>query len=129
MSSEPRVYKSVVWELGTIKPRARITDVDDNVLVQADFTGSVQLSVFDLSSSTPTTAAFTATRTIAATVFNSLQDWTLDPDGYNLGDTITTNELAREGGHHYRIEYLLTHATDGLYPVVFEIRAEPLLSS
>jgi hypothetical protein len=93
-----------------------------------DFTGSVTVNVFDLSSATPTTAAFTATRTVAGTVFNSLQTWTLDADGYNFGDTITTNELAREGGHHYRIEYLLTHSTDGLYPVVFEIRAEPLLS-
>jgi hypothetical protein len=106
-----------------------MTNEDDDVLVQADFTGTVTLNVFDLSSSTPTTAAFTATRTLANVVFNSLQPWTLDPDGYNLGDTITTNELAREGGHQYRIEYLLHHVTDGLYAVAFEVRAEPLLSS
>jgi hypothetical protein len=128
MSSQPRIYRADVYESGGIRPRARLTDVDDNVLVQADFSGSCTLEVFDLSSAAPTTAAFTATRSLASVVFNSLQSWTKDDIGYNFGDLITSNELAREGGHTYRISYRLNHATDGTYPVLFEVRCLPLLS-
>lgn len=127
MSSQPRVYRSDVWEAGGKRPRARLTDVDDNVLVQADFSGTVALDVYDLSTATPTTPVFTTTRAVSAVVFNSLQSWTKDAVGFNFGDLITSNEVAWEGGHSYRISYRLNH-TDGLYPVAFEARCLPLLS-
>jgi hypothetical protein len=128
MTANPRVFRNAVWEAGSKFPRARLTDRNDDVVNQSSFTGSVQVRVYDLSSSTPTTALLDTTRTIAATVSNSLQTWTLDSDGYNFSDTITSNEVAWEGGHTYRISYLLTHSTEGLYPVVFDVRCEPLLS-
>jgi|SRR6185503_6543522 len=129
MTDSPRVFRNDVFEPGSKFPRARMTDFrTDDVLTQASFTGSVQLNVFDISSSTPTTALFSTTRTLASVVFNSLQPWTLDADGFNFGDTITSNEVAWEGGHTFRLSYLLTHATDGLYPLVFEIRCRDLLS-
>lgn len=119
---EPRVFRNPVHEGGSKKPRARLTDDDNNVLVQADFTGSVQVRVFDLSDD-PTAAIFSNTRTVGATVLNSLQDWEVDADGYNFSDSITSNEVGGwKGGHSYRISYLLTHSTDGYYPVIFEIR-------
>lgn len=128
MTSNPRVFRNAVWEAGTKFPRARLTDRNDDVVTQSSFTGTVALNVYDLSSSTPTTAVLSTTRTVAGTVSNSLLGWTLDSDGYNFSDSITSNEVAWEGGHTYRISYLLTHSTEGLYPVVFDIRCEPLVS-
>ncbi len=128
MTANPRVFRNAVWEAGTKFPRARLTDRNDDVVTQSSFTGSVQLNVYDLSSSTPTTAVLSTTRTVANTVSNSLQTWTLDTDGYNFSDSITSNEVAWEGGHTYRISYLLTHSTEGLYPVVFDSRCEPFVS-
>lgn len=128
MTANPRVFRNAVWEAGTKFPRARLTDRNDDVVTQSSFTGTVALNVYDLSSSTPTTAVLSTTRTVAGTVSNSLLGWTLDSDGYNFSDSITSNEVAWEGGHTYRISYLLTHSTEGLYPVVFDIRCEPLVS-
>ena len=128
MASQPRVFRSDVYESGGIRPRARLTDLADNVLTQADFTGTVSIAVYDISSATPTTAVLSTTRTLSDVVFNSLQTWTKDAVGFNFGDLITSNEVTREGGHSYRISYLLNHVTDGKYPVLFEIRCLPLLS-
>lgn len=129
MTANPRVFRNAVWEVGSKFPRARLTDRNDDVVTQASFTGTVAIAVYDLSSATPTTALFSTTRTIADTIENSLQPWTLDSDGFNFKDTITSNEVAWEGGHTFRISYLLTHATEGLYPVVFDVRCEPLVSA
>lgn len=129
MASNPRVFRSEVFEPGTKRPRARIVDLDGDVLTQSDFSGSVVLKVYDISSATPTTEVLDTTRTLANVVFNSLQTWTLDTEGFNFGDTITSNEVSWEGGHTYRICYLLTHTTDGLYPVIFEVRVRDLLSA
>jgi len=125
----PLIFRSEVNEPGSKFPRARLTDFrTDDVLTQASFTGSVELNVYDLSSTAPTTALLTTTRSVASTVFNSLQAWSVDAEGFNFGDTITSNEVAWEGGHTFRISYLLTHATDGLYPVIFEVRCLPVIS-
>lgn len=129
MASDPRIFRNDVYESGSKRPRARIVDENGDVLVQANFSGSVQINVYDLSSATPSTALLSTTRTIANTVHNSLQTWSLDPDGYNFSDTITSNEVAWEGGHTFRISYLLTHTTTGFFPVIFEVRCLPLLSA
>lgn len=129
MTANPRIFRNAVWEAGSKFPRARLTDRNDDVVTQASFTGDVAVRVYDLSSSTPTTALLDTTRTVANTVSNSLQTWTLDSDGYNFSDTITSNEVAWEGGHTYRISYLLTHTTEGYYPVAFEVRCEPLIGA
>lgn len=124
-----RVFRSENSETGHKYPTARMVDLQTaDVLVQADFTGSVQVRVYDVSVD-PTTAIFSNTRTIAATVFNSLQDWEVDGDGYNFQDTVTSNEVGGwEGDHLYRFSYLLTRVSGGYYPVVFEMRCLPLFS-
>jgi hypothetical protein len=124
----PRVFRNEVFESGHKKPTARIVDEDNNVLTQADFTGSVLVRVFDLSID-PTTAILSNTRTIAATVHNSLQDWEVDGDGFNFQDTVTSNEAnGWPGDHTIRISYLLTKTTGGYLPVAFEVRSLPLFS-
>ena len=127
MTANPRIFRNAVFEPGSKFPRARLTDRNDDVLTQASFGASVALKVYDLSSSTPTTAVLDTTRTMTNVVSNSLLSWTIDSDGYNFSDTITSNEVAWEGGHTFRVCYLLTHTTEGLYPVVFEVRCEPLI--
>jgi hypothetical protein len=129
MTANPRIFRNAVFESGSKFPRARLTDRNDDVLTQSSFGSSVTLNVYDLSSSTPTTAVFATTRTMTNVVSNSLQTWTLDSDGYNFSDTITSNEVAWEGGHTFRVCYLLTHTTEGLFPVVFEVRCEPLIGA
>jgi len=129
MTANPRIFRNAVFEAGSKFPRARLTDRNDDVLTQAAFGSSVTLNVYDLSSSTPSTAVLSTTRTMTNVVSNSLSTWTLDTDGYNFSDTITSNEVAWEGGHTFRICYLLTHTTEGLFPVVFEVRCEPLIGA
>lgn len=128
MSSQPRVWSSEHFEAGTIFPRARVVDRDGNVLVQADFSGSVIVRVFDMSSTTPSTAVFSNTVTVASVVFNSLQSWDVDDEGYNFQTSITSNNVSWEGGHVYRVSSLLPHTSQGYIPVVHELRIQALVS-
>lgn len=124
----PRVWEATHFEAGTKYPTARVTDKDGNVLVQADFSGSAVIRVYDLDSATPTTVAFSNTVAVSSVVFSSLQDWDVDDEGFNFQTSITSNNVAWEGGHTYRVSALLPHTSQGYVPVVFDLRIETLLS-
>lgn len=128
MPTPPRVWQSELFEAGTKFPTARVVDRDGSVVVQGDFSGSVLRRVYDLGSATPQTAILSNTAVIGDVIFNSLQSWDLDDIGFNFRDSVTSNSVAWEGGHSYRLSYLLPHTTQGYIPVVFELKISPLLS-
>jgi hypothetical protein len=128
MANSPRVWTSEHFEAGTKYPSARVVDKDGNVLVQADFSGSAVVRVYDLSSTTPSTVVYSNTVAVSSVVYNTLQTWDVDAEGFNFQTSITSNNVAWEGGHTYRISSLLPHSSQGLIPVVHDLRIVPLLS-
>jgi hypothetical protein len=128
MASMPRVWTSEVVEAGTKYPTARVVDKDGDVLVQGDFTGSAVIRVYDLSSLTPSTAIYSNTAAISTVVYSSLQAWDVDGEGFNFQTSISSNDVAWEGGHLYRVSALLPHTSQGYIPVLFDITVVPLLS-
>jgi hypothetical protein len=103
-----------------------VVDYTGQTVQQGDLSGTVALSVFDMSSTDVDSPIFTTNRVIGNTVFDSLQTWSLDGTGYNFQDTVTTGEVALEGGHTYRLCYRF-NATNGTIPVVFEWAVQHLL--
>lgn len=128
MATAVRVWTSEAFESGTKYPAARVVDRDGSVVQQSDFSGSVVVRVYDLGSATPTTAVFSNTVAVSTVIFNDLQDWDVDEEGYNFLTTITSNNVSWEGGHTYRVSSLLPHTTQGYIPVVHDIKIRDLLS-
>jgi len=128
MATPPRVWTSEAFEAGTKYPAARVVDRDGNVCIQSDFSGSVVIRVYDTGSATPSTVVYSNTVAVSAVVFNSLQTWDVDRDGFNFRTEVTSNNVSWEGGHTYRVSALLPHATQGYIPVVHEIKVRELLS-
>lgn len=126
--NSPRVWTSEHFEAGTKYPSARVVDKDGNVLVQADFSGSAVVRVYDLSSTTPSTVVYSNTVAVSSVVYNALQTWDVDAEGFNFQTSITSNSVSWEGGHTYRVSSLLPHSSQGLIPVVHDLRIVPLLS-
>jgi len=121
MSPEPRVYRNRVSESGTKYHRSRLTDRDNNVLTQMNFSGTIRHVVYDLSAADVDLPIYSnAALTISALVFNTLQSWEEDSIGYNFQGSTTSNNVAWEGGHTYRICFYLNHTTEGKKAVVFE---------
>lgn len=128
MANAPRIWTSEHFEAGTKYPSARVVDKDGNVLVPADFSGSAVVRVYDLSSTTPSTVVYSNTVAVSSVVYNTLQTWDVDAEGFNFQTSITSNSVSWEGGHTYRISSLLPHSSQGLIPVVHDLRIVPLLS-
>lgn len=105
--------------MGPKKPTARVVDDTGQAVTQGDLSGSVALSVFDVSAADPDSAIFETNRTIGNVVYDALQTWDLDGVGWNFQDTVKTNEVVLEGGHTYRLCYRF-NTTNGTIPVVFE---------
>ena len=129
MSPEPRVWRNRTSESGTRYHRARLVDRDGSVLDQSSFTGTITAKIFDLDGETPETAVYSnASNLISSWVFNSLQTWEDDEDGYNFEGYITSNQYAYEGGHSYRVCFYLNRASgtpgDGALAVLFENKVE-----
>ncbi len=120
---EPRIWRNKVRESGTMWHRALMTDRNDNIMVQSDYTGSALVQVFDLQ--VTNTAIYSNTRTIASVLTNTVQTWDASPGGYNLEVTVTSNQVAREGGHTYRTCVYLTHTVEGVHCEIFEVTPEP----
>lgn len=121
------IWRTSHFEAGTKYPTARVIDRDGNVVVPADFSGMAKIRVFDLSSETPTTIIF-SNSLAASSVVHALTAWDIDPIGENFQTTITSNNVAWEGGHTYRVSALLPHTTQGYLPVVFDLVIESLFS-
>ena len=128
MPLSPVVFQGERFEAGTKYPTARVVDKDGSIVSQADFSGMVQRRVYDMSSLTPSTAVLSNTVAVASVLFNALQTWDIDSDGYNFRDSVTSNDVAWEGGHVYRLSYLLPHTSQGYIPVVFDLKVIALLS-
>jgi hypothetical protein len=128
MPTAARVWYAEAFEAGTKFPRARVVDKDGGVVVTSNFAGSVQRRVYDLASATPEVAILSNTATIASVLTNTLASWDLDDIGSNLHDSVSSNDVAWEGGHTYRICYLLPHTTQGYIPVVYELKILPQLA-
>lgn len=127
MPQGPRVWTSEHFEAGTKYPTARVVDRDGNVVVAGDFSGSAVIRVYDLGSTTPSTVVFSNTVAVG-TVISALTAWDIDDEGFNFRTTITSNNVAWEGGHTYRVSALLPHTSQGFIPVVFDVSILPLLS-
>jgi len=128
MPTAPRVWTSEAFEAGTKYPTARVVDKDGNVCVQSDFATNGIVRVYDISSSTPSTLVLSNTVAISTLINNTLQSWDVDDVGWNFQTTITSNQVAWEGGHTYRVSTLLPHDTQGYIPVVHDIKIRALLS-
>lgn len=121
------IWRTSHFEAGTKYPTARVVDRKGNVVVTADFSGMGVLRVFDISSTTPTTAIYSNTAVVSSFI-HALTTWDVDPDGENCQTEITSNNVAWEGGHTYRVSLLLPHQTQGYIPVVWDLVIESLSS-
>ena len=129
---EPRIWRDRVSESGTRYFRARVVDRNRNVLVQTDFTGTVRKKVYDLHSEDIDDPVFEGSNTISEVFFNSLQPWEQDERGYNFEGSVTSNNVAWEGGHSYRICFFLTRSVasgEGVITIVYENIVEALIGA
>lgn len=107
---------------------ARVT-LNGTDATQAAIT-SIARKVFDLDSTTPTTATSTSAPVVASTVFDTLQTdgrWTADETGYNFRDTVAGSVIT--DGHRYRIEYVFTGASGEKFAIVYEVTAREMYSA
>lgn len=102
--------------------RARITDRDGNVSVQGDFTGQATIRVYDLAGADSDTVVFSNVTNISTILTNTLQlPWPNgDSIGWNMEVPVTSNQVAREGGHTYRTEVTMRHTVEGNLTTVWE---------
>lgn len=98
------------------------------LLKQAD-TSTVSVAVFDLQSSTPDTVTYSASLTVSAVIFDTLQtDWDVDSVGYNFKHTIPTTAFPT-GGHVHRAEYKITTTGGTVMWARYEGPAVPVSTS
>jgi len=107
---------------------ARVLGPTGVAIVQADIS-SISYTVRDTRD--PTVEIVGGSLTVSAVVFNALQVnalWNADATGYNFRHDLSTTALPT-GSRQYRVEYKFTPASGGPFPVVFHLRALPLLIS
>lgn len=124
------ITKEVVWEDAGAICLARVVGVDGANITHSDVT-SIARKIFDLDSSTPTTAVDTSTLTVADTVYDTLQTddrWSKDDTGYNFLDTVAASVLTT-GDHSYLVEYKVTPVAGEVYWLVYQLYARNVLSS
>lgn len=127
MSASDKI-SGIVWEDGDVSCLARVQLNGSNVTQSV--LSSITCKVFDLNSSTRTTAVSTPTVTIASSVFDTLQTdgrWTVDATGYNFRHTIAASVIS--SAHRYKIEYLFTGTGGEKFFVVFEASAQEVYTS
>jgi hypothetical protein len=92
---------------------------------------SIAVKVFDVDSDTPDTATYSATLTVSAVVFDTLQTdarWTEDATGYNFRHDMPASAFPT-GEHKYRVEYKFTPATGEVFWVLFDVTATNVRTS
>ena len=130
MSCQTSPFKGYVIEDGGATFLARING-NTGVAITQSLISSISVKVFDLDSDTPDTAVYSASVTVATSVFDTLQTdaiWTEDTDGYNFKHAMPASAFAI-GNHNYRIEYLFTPATGEVFWVLFEVFATNVRTS
>lgn len=119
-----------IWEDGAATCIARILGNAGTAITQASLT-AISYKIFDIDSSTPTTAITSSTLTISSVVFDTLQTgarWTVDSTGYNFLNTFAASNFATPD-HRYRIEIIFDPTSGEDFPVVFEIAVVPIVGS
>lgn len=130
MATEP--VKFVVKEDTDAVFLARLRNVAGALVTQATLS-SIAVRVYDVSSSTPTTAVYSASAVVADTVFDALQGadgadarWPVDNTGYNFRHTLDKAAFPT-GDHLYWILYWFTPVSGNAFPVKFVGPAEKVL--
>jgi hypothetical protein len=95
----------------TLRYRAIKSDGTD--LKQADVS-SIKLFVYETESETLKTAAGGETLTVGSVVFDTLQSWDIDEDGYNVRVTVSGTYLT-DAGKTYRVEVKITPTSGEAY--------------
>ena len=122
------IIRGYVWEDGDVTCLARATLNGSNI-TQAVIS-SIARKVFDLDSTTPTTAVDSSSVTVASSVFDTLQTdgrWSKDSTGYNFRDTVAASVLS--SAHRYRVEYVFTGSNGEKAVLLFEVSAKSIHSS
>lgn len=118
--AEARAHGFTFWEGTDLRLLARPVGLSNNVLDSSDFS-SATLSIYDLTSDTPTTDLYSGSD--PSSLEASLQtgdEWTADDTGYTFDFTLSDSDWGSVGGHTYRIEVKITTTSDGVVPIVFE---------
>lgn len=88
-------------------------------LVQSDVS-SATVAVYDLDSTTPSTAIYSTSLTVSAVMFTSLQvtNWGgVDSTGYTFTHTLANGSFSPAGGRRYHARYELTTSSYGVVPI------------
>lgn len=120
MSTTPFRLKGTICEGQDLFPEARVPLASSgNAIVQSDISGTITLTIYDVSGTTPNTAIYTdATLTAANLIFDTLQTWDLDGTGYNFRHQLAISDIvaastALLGGHSYELIYQLPTTAEG----------------
>lgn len=129
------VIESEFFEGADIWTLARVVGADNSTFVQSTADGSPNwsLSVYNLSSSTPTTVVHTASGNASDVLFNSLQPggdyWSVDEIGYNFRHRLVGSAIpvaSSVGGATYKLEFTLNTTLWGAVPIVHYARTRSL---
>lgn len=128
---EPKVHTGKVYEQSDVRNLAAVVGGTQQLLTEAAVT-DFDFYVYDLSSATPATAVYSDTAVspsgVVLTTPLTGNGWPYDDDGYNFVHVIEASNFTMQGGHQYRIEYLLNTVSFNLVAVVFQVKVEPLYS-
>ncbi len=93
-------------------------------LKQADFTGDITRTIYDLSSANPTLAVSTATVTVSSAIqdtpVTATTEWAEDATGWNFKDAISASVMTSRG-HQYRVVYSGTVTGDATASILAEL--------
>lgn len=130
MKARNLINQFTVFEDGGATFLARVLGNAGTAITQATIT-SITYAVYDLSTTTPTTAVISGTLVVASTVFDTLQTdarWTADSTGYNFLHAMPATAFPT-GKHQYKVEYKVTPTSGAVFWIVFEGFAEGVLTS
>lgn len=120
---EPTITAAVVWEDTNAIFLARVLNWAGAAITQASTT-SISRTITNLTTGVVTQTA--TALTIATAVYDTYQTgaiWTVDSTGYNFYDAIGA-ALFLTAGNVYRVEYLVTPASGGVFRIVYNVTAK-----
>lgn len=121
-----RILRSTLWAKENIQTQARITrSWDGGAMAPSDCT-SWGLRVYDVDSSSPSTAVYVVAGASPSLVLTgTYRTWDEDSTGYNFSHTLTETDWTRKSGHTYRAEYSLSCVSDGPQGIVHFVTLQP----
>jgi hypothetical protein len=112
------------------KIMARISWLD-NTLITAGTVGTCSLAVFDLNSTAPSAAIYSANIAMPIASLATALGWTVDSTGYNFSYTVQDSVVfpsnSAVGGHRYRFEFAIpaSAGTNGTAYVIADMTCMP----